>query len=171
VGSRQSLHRVISFPRRQERELKGKRPERPLHTPSNISVIPATVPVCLIHGSLRTLFLSGLRLRSYEASCPVSKGDSDQARRSPTPSFIGVGTNIFGKNGLAFLPNHLWKGDAGVDRANNGLDTITPDKCLIVSGEGGAVFLVTKPRTFPPPWKPNRITSTARKTTDKQVKC
>lgn len=64
---------------------------------------------------------------------------------------MGVGTSRFGKKGLAFLPNHLWKGDAGVDRINNGLDAITPDKSLTVSGEGGGVFLVTKPRTLPPP--------------------
>jgi len=69
----------------------------------------------------------------------------------PTSSFIGVGTCIFGRNGLAFLPNHLWKGDAGAVKINNGLDAITPDKSLTVSGEGGPVVLVTKPRTFPPP--------------------
>jgi len=64
---------------------------------------------------------------------------------------MGVGTCRFGRNGLAFLPNHLWKGDAGVDKINNGLEAITPDKSLTVSGEGGPVVLVAKPRTFPPP--------------------
>lgn len=155
MGSGYSPHRVTSGPRRQIRvrrnTLGGMHPVGPLHTPSNISVIPATVPACLISGSLKTLFLSGLRLRSYEARPPVSKGSSNQARRTPTPSFIGVGTVRFGKTGLAFLPNHLWKDDGVVDKINNGLDTIAPDKSLTVSGEGGAAFLVTKPRTFAPP--------------------
>ena len=76
-----------------------------------------------------------------------------------TSSFTGAGTSKFGRNGLAFLPNHLWKDGAGVDRINNGLDATTPDRSLTVSGEGGATFLVTKPRTFPPPWmnKPNNV--------------
>lgn len=74
--------------------------------------------------------------------------------RGPTSSFIGVGTDRFGSSGLAFLPTHLWKDDTGVDKSNNGLDAITPDKSLTVSGEGGPVDLVTKPRTFPPPWTP-----------------
>ena len=51
-------------------------------------------------------------------------------RVPPTPSFIGVGTDRFGRNGLAFLAIHLWKDGAGVDKINNGLDAITPDKSL-----------------------------------------
>ena len=50
---------------------------RPPRTPSNISVSPLTVPDCLMSGSLRTLFLSGLRLRSYEAGGQVRKRYSD----------------------------------------------------------------------------------------------
>lgn len=76
---------------------------------------------------------------------------SDNARDPLTSSFRGVGTSRLGRNGLTFLPNHLWKGDAAADKINNGPDAITPDKILTVSGEGGPLFLVTKPRTFPPP--------------------
>ena len=79
-----------------------------------------------------------------------------------------VGTVILGRNGFAFLPNHLWKDDTGVDKVNNGLDAITPDKSLTVSGEGGLVVLVTKPRTFPPPWT-TRTGSGGRKTTYKRA--
>ena len=77
-----------------------------------------------------------------------------RTRVPPTSWFMGVGTVRFGRNGLAFLPIHLWKGDAGVDKINNGLDAITPDKSLTVSCEGGPVDLVTKARTFPPPCAP-----------------
>ena len=91
---------------------------------------------------------------------------------APTSSATGAGTSIFGSNGFAFLPNHLWSGDARVESTSNGLDAITPDKSLTVSGEGGEVFLVTKPRTFPPPCAYiNRTTSADHETARRHAKC
>jgi len=62
-----------------------------------------------------------------------------------------VGICRFGRNGFAFLANHLWKDGTWIDKTNSGLEMITPDSSLTVSGEGGPVVLVTNPRTFPPP--------------------
>jgi len=153
-----------------ERELERAHPQSvtPL-TPSNISVSPATVPICLMSGSLRTLFLSGWRLRSYETGRLVREDVLIHVRVPPTSSFVGVGTCRFGRSGLAFLANHLWKDDTGIDKTNNGLETITPDRSLTVSGEGGPVVLVTKPRTFPPPWT-TRKGSVSRKTPRERAK-
>ena len=93
----------------------------------------------------------GVTVEILETGQLVNERRSENVRVSPTPSPTGAGTGMLGRNDLAFLPNHLWKGEAGTDKINNGPDAITPDNSLTVSGEGGPLFLVTKPRTFPPP--------------------